>query len=258
MEYSYLTLLIIAPLVFLGGMVDAIAGGGGLIALPAYVIAGFSPLDALATNKMSSCIGMTMSTSRLIKNGCMDWPIALPSALLGICGGLIGSSLVLMVKESVIRYFMLIALPLVAVFVLKKRDLDNGPEACPFSRSKQLLIALVASLLCGVYDGFYGPGAGTFMLLAYTQLAKMSLRAASGNMKVVNLASNFGALLIYLINGQVIVPIGLIAALFGIAGHYIGAGLLLKKGTRIVRPVIFSVIGLLFVRVLYDLITKAS
>ena len=256
MPYSYSTLFWIAPMVFLGGLVDAVAGGGGLIALPAYLIAGLSPHHAIATNKLSSCIGTTVSTGRMIKNGCVDWPTAVPSAVLSVLGSMLGAKLILAVDERIVRYMLLGVLPLAAFFVLKKRDLDSAaPQSV--DRRRQFLVALTASLAVGVYDGFYGPGTGTFLLLAFTQLGKMDLRTASGNVKITNLASNAGSLLVFLLNGQAVLPLGLIASLFGILGHYIGAGLLLKRGARFVRPVILCVLALLFCRVIYDLAVGA-
>lgn len=253
MEYSWMTLIVIAPLVFLGGLVDAVAGGGGLIALPAYLIAGFSPHHAIATNKLSSSIGTAVSTGRMIKNKCIDWPTAIPSAVLAILGASLGARLILCIDERIIRYIVLIVLPFVALVVLRRRELSNAALG-PVDRRMQFCVVLSASFAIGLYDGFYGPGAGTFLLLAFTQLAKMDLRTASGNVKIANLASNIGSLAVFLHRGQAVVPIGLVAALFGIMGHYIGAGILLKKGVKVVRPLIFAVLGLLLARVIYDLI----
>ncbi len=253
MVYPWTTLFILAPLVFLGGFVDAVAGGGGLIALPAYLIAGFAPYHAIATNKLSSSIGTAVSTGRFIKNKCVDWPTAIPSGILAVLGSACGASLILTIDEKIIRYMLLIALPIVAFIVLRKRDIVED-SLVEIPRWRQFLFVMLASLIVGVYDGFYGPGAGTFLLLAYTQLAKMPLRMASGNVKISNLSSNLGSLTVFLINGQAILPIGLVAAIFGIAGHYFGAGMLLKNGGKIVRPIIIIVLGLLFVRVILDLL----
>ena len=107
--------------------------------------------------------------------------------------------------------------------------------------------------MVGAYDGFYGPGTGTFLLLIFCNFAKMDLRTASGNVKVVNLSSNVGAVATSLMAGKVLIPIGLIAAVFSVAGHYIGAGLTIKNGAKIVRPVIFVVLALLAVKVLSEL-----
>ncbi len=254
--YSWWTLLIIAPLVFLGGLLDAIAGGGGLIALPSYLIAGFTPYHAIATNKLASCIGTSVSAGRMIKNRCVDWPLAIPSALLAVLGASAGAKLILSIDERVVRYMLLIVLPIVAVVVLRQRALGEDLTET-VSRKKQFLIVCLFAFIVGIYDGFYGPGTGTFMLLGFTQLAKMPLKIASGNVRIANLASNLGSLIVFLINGQAVVSIGLIAAIFSITGHYIGAGMLLKNGTKIVRPSIIGVLILLFCRVIYDLVTGA-
>ena len=109
---------------------------------------------------------------------------------------------------------------------------------------------MIVSFLVGIYDGFYGPGTGTFLILLYTSLAKLDLLTASANTKAVNLASNVGALVVFILNGKVFFPLGLPAALFCIAGHYLGAGMVVKNGTRIVKPVILIVLAVLFIKVL--------
>jgi uncharacterized membrane protein YfcA len=253
MTVNYLTLLIICPLVFAAGLIDAIAGGGGLISLPAYLIAGLPPHNAIATNKLSSSIGTCASTARFIKNKCVDWPTAIPSAVLAVLGSIAGAKLILAIDDNAIRYIMLVLVPVLAFVVLKKRDL-SAESLEPVSRKRQFLVVCLAALFVGMYDGFYGPGTGTFLLIAYTQLAKLPLRLAAGNVKIANLSSNFGSLVVFLLNGQAIIPIGLISAVFAIAGHYLGAGLMLKNGAKIVKPFILTVLGLLFIRLIYDLV----
>ena len=257
MEYPWLSLIVIGPLIFLGSLMDALAGGGGLITLPAYLIGGFTPHHAIATNKLSSSIGTCVSTGMMIKNKCIDWPTAIPSAVLAVLGSMAGAKLVLNIDERIIRYLLLIILPVVAFVVLRKRSLERDMTE-PVDRRIMFAVVLSASFFVGMYDGFYGPGSGTFMLLAFTQLGGMDLRTASGNVKISNLSSNLGSLLIFLINGQVVIPIGLAAAVFGVAGHFIGARMLLKNGTKVVRPIILCVLALLFVRVVYDLVQGAQ
>ena len=253
MTIHYWTLLIICPLVFAASLLDAVAGGGGLISLPAYLIAGLPPHNAIATNKLSSSIGTVASTARFIRNKCVDWPTAIPSALLAVLGSIAGAKLILMIDDDAIRYIMLVLVPVLAFVVLKKRDLSTD-ELEPVSRKRQFLVVCVAALFVGMYDGFYGPGTGTFLLIAYTQLAKMPVRLAAGNVKIANLSSNIGSLAVFLINGQAILPIGLIAAVFAVAGHFIGAGVLLKNGAKVVKPFVLVVLSLLFVRLIYDLV----
>ena len=253
MTINYWQLLIICPLVFAASLLDAVAGGGGLVSLPAYLIAGLPPHNAIATNKLSSSIGTCASTARFIRNKCVDWPTAIPSAILAVLGSVAGAQLILAIDDNVIRYIMLVLVPVLAFVVLKKRDLAAEPLE-PVSRKRQFLVVCVAALIVGMYDGFYGPGTGTFLLLAYTQLAKMPLRLAAGNVKIANLSSNVGSLAVFLLHGQAIIPLGLISAVFAVAGHYIGAGVLLKNGAKVVKPFVLAVLVLLFVRLIYDLL----
>ena len=253
MNGDFWTLLIICPLVFAGSLLDAVAGGGGLITLPAYLLAGIPPHNAIATNKLSSSIGTCASTARFIKNKCVDWPTAIPSGILAVLGSIVGARIILAIDDNVIRYIMLGLIPLLAFVVLRKRDLE--PETLePVSRKRQFLIICSAALVVGMYDGFYGPGTGTFLLLAYTQLARLPLRLAAGNVKIANLASNIGSLAVFLLNGQALIPIGLISAVFAVAGHFIGAGILLKNGAKIVKPFVLTVLALLLIRLIYDLV----
>ena len=249
---AWQTLLIVIPLLFVGGIVDAIAGGGGLITLPAYLIAGIPPHRAIATNKLSVSIGATASTARYIKNGYVDWALAVPSAILAALGAMLGARLILLIGDDVIRYFLLFVLPVVAFVVLRKRDF-SASTLTPISRKRQAVIVCAASLVIGMYDGFYGPGTGTFLLLVFTQLGHMSVENASGNMKVANLASGIGSLTVFLINRQPIIVLGLIGSVANLAGHYIGSGMVVKNGARIVRPIILVVLVLLFARVIMDL-----
>lgn len=239
--------------VFIASFVDAIGGGGGLISLPVYLLAGLPYHNALGTNKMSSCIGTAASTLRYIKNGYVNWPLAAGSIALSVGGAYIGTSLQLHVDERYLQYTLLIVLPIVAaVMLLRKSQLPETPGN--IKPGIRMAIVWGASLVIGLYDGFYGPGAGTFLLLVFCYLAKMDVRTASGNVKVANLASNVGSLVTSLVAGTVVVPMGLIAAVFSIAGHYLGAGMNLKNGTKVVRPVMLIVLALLAVKVVTDMI----
>ena len=250
--YSIWVILLICAGVFLAAFVDSIGGGGGLISLPAYLIAGLPAHFALGTNKLSSCIGTAASTFRYIKSGYVDWLLALPTIPLAMLGAHFGTKLQLMVDEAYLKYLLLLVLPVVAFILLKQKTFPEHPGEIPFARRGAIVWA--ASLLLGAYDGFYGPGTGTFLLLIFCNAAKMDLRSASGNVKIVNLSSNIGSLATALAAGTVLVPIGLIAAVFSIAGHYLGAGVTIKNGGKIVKPVIFIVLGLLAVKIILELI----
>ena len=237
--------------VFCASFMDAIGGGGGIISLPCYLLAGIPVHFALGTNKLSSCIGTIASTVRYIKNGYVDWLLAIPSILLALLGAHFGTRLQLTVEEQYLKFMLLAVLPIIAFILLKKKELPE--QRGEINEWLRRAIVWGFSLIIGTYDGFYGPGTGTFLLLAFCYLAKLDVRTASGNVKLVNLASNVGALATSLSAGKVLLPIGLLAAVFSTAGQYLGAGLALKNGSKIVRPVILIVLVLLTGKILLEL-----
>jgi uncharacterized membrane protein YfcA len=238
--------------VFLGSFMDAIAGGGGIVTLPTYLLAGLPMHMALGTNKLSSAIGTSASAARYVKNGCADWRLGLPSVALALVGAYFGTRLQLLVPDVYLQYLLLVVLPVVAFVTLRRRQLPE--EKGLIDPKKQLVLVSAASLVLGAYDGFYGPGSGTFMLLTFCYLGKMDVRTASGNLKLVTLASNLGALATSILAGQVFFALGLIGAAASLAGHYLGAGVTIKNGAKVVRPVVALVLVLLAVKIVYGLV----
>ena len=245
-------LLIVLVGVFLASFVDGVAGGGGIISVPTYFLAGLPAHLALGTNKLSSGIGTVVSTLRFIRGGYVDWPLAVPSIVLALFGAHLGTRLQLTLDERALKWLLLAVLPIVALVVLRQKKFSEEPGN--IDRRRQALIVLAASLVVGAYDGFYGPGTGTFLILIYCSLAKMDLRTASGNVKLVNLASNVGALATSLLAGKVFIVLGLIGAAASVAGHYLGSGLAIRDGSKIVRPVILLVLALLAIKVISELV----
>ncbi|ACD23150.1 sulfite exporter TauE/SafE family protein [Clostridium botulinum] len=246
-------LLIICPLVFLAGIIDAVAGGGGIISLPAYIFAGIPIHIAYGTNKFASCIGTSISSIKFFRSG----NIKIKSALLSAAGALIGSwfgaQIVLLLNEKYLNYCLIIILPIVSLFLLFNRSfgVKNKKE---LSNKKLYILSFIIGLFLGAYDGFFGPGTGTFLVICFTGILGFNLITASGNAKIVNLASNFSALIAYILGGKVMFSIGVPAAVCAIAGNYLGAHLAIKNGDKIIKPIIFVAIGLLFIKIIFDLI----
>ncbi len=251
--FPWYVALLIGCGVFLASFMDAIAGGGGIISVPTYLLAfsGLPTYFALGTNKLSAGLGTVFSAARFIKNKCVNWSLAVPSIVLALSGSAVGTWLQHHTPDTVLKYLLLVVLPVVAVFTLRSRAWPDTPDPIPFA--KQAAIVWTASLLIGVYDGYYGPGTGTFLMLVFIRFAKMETRMAAGNVKIVNLSSNIGSLFTAWQAGYVFWGIGLIAAAFSIAGHYIGAGLAIKNGSKIVRPTVIVVLILLTVKILSEL-----
>lgn len=252
MELTWTTFLIVCPLVFLAGFVDAIGGGGGLISLPAYYLAGVPIHHALATNKMSSASGTIISTVRICRNTLINWKLAVPAVCLALLGSTIGTHLTMLTDEQILKHVLIVVLPVVAFFVLRKNSLVSEREK-RLSAGKEAAITWIGAFFIGAYDGFYGPGTGTFMIIVLLGVAHMTSMEAAAYTKIVNLSSNIASLMTFLLGGQVIILLGLAAAVFSIAGHYVGSGLVLKNGTKIIRPIILVVLALLFIKILLEL-----
>lgn len=245
--------LIVCPLVFLGGFVDSIAGGGGLITLPAYLLAGLSPHAATATNKCGNVFGTALATVRFIKKGHVHRNAAIVSAITALIGSHLGAKLNLVVPSDVLYYIMLGAVPILTVVLIAKRDFGDESKLERFSSKKLLVVSGAVGFLLGGYDGFFGPGAGTFMMLAFTAICGFDLLTASGNAKVVNTASNVASLITFALAGEVVWAVGLPAAACNMVGSYIGSKLALEKGAKIIRPMFVVVLAILVGKLLWDL-----
>lgn len=254
MEFTWIQVVVVCTLVFFAGLVDAIAGGGGLISVPAYFFAGIPAHFALATNKFSSCIGTTFSTYRYIKHKRYHLQSALVSIISAFIGSWLGAHLVLAMDERVIKIVLVITLPVIGLFLMTRRGFKSDEDQRELSMKKVIPLSILSAFLIGAYDGFYGPGTGTLLILFHTGLIGFNLTTASGNAKIVNLTSNIAALITFLINGKVLFLIGIPAALCSIVGHWLGSGLAIKKGAKVIRPVFFLVFAGLMVKIALDLI----
>ena len=248
------TVLLICFGVFLASFMDAIAGGGGIISVPVYLMAlhGMPTYYCLGTNKLSNGLGTIFSTARYIKQGYVNWKLAAPSVLFAVIGSVGGTWLQHHTPDIVLKYLLLIVLPVVAFFTLRTRQWPETAEVIPFGR--QAAIVWGASLVIGAYDGYYGPGAGTFLMIVFIRLAKLDTRTAGGNMKVVNVSSNLASVFTAWRAGYILWGVGLIAAAFSILAHYLGAGLAIKNGGKIVKPTVILVLILLAVKVLSEIL----
>ncbi len=253
MEYLQ-TLLIICPLIFLAGFVDAIAGGGGLIALPAYLFAGFPTHTAVGCNKLSSCCGLVSASCKYLKEGKVRLSVALYSALGCIVGAGCGTRLALLIPDRTLRLIVLIVLPFVAVFLATRKNLgaEEGNDA-PLSRKKEALVSSAIGVAVGLYDGLIGPGAGTFLILGFTTFLGIGLVQASACAKVSNMASNLTSVVLYALSGNIRYMVALPAAVCSIVGGWCGAKVAVKGGGKRVKQVMYVVLVLLFVKLVSDL-----
>ncbi len=250
---SWHTYAIILPAVFFAGVVDSMAGGGGLISLPAYLAAGLPPHFVLGNNKFSSCFGTLFATARFHQERMIDLPVALTSAVGALVGSFLGARAVMLVDPGFLRYVLIVLVPAITVFSFLKGDMGSRNLSGSVPTARKNLLAAPAALAIGFYDGFFGPGTGTFLIMFYALALKYDLVTANANTKVVNLASNLAALAAFVAGDKIFYTIGLPAAACGIAGNLLGSRLVIREGNRAIRPVFLGVLVLLFAKIAYDL-----
>ncbi|MBP7400982.1 MAG: TSUP family transporter [Clostridia bacterium] len=247
------TLPILCPLVFLAGFIDSIAGGGGLVSLPAYLLCGFPAHVAFGSNKMSSSVGTLVATWRYARSRSMDIRAGLAGGAAALAGSFAGARLALAVSDRFLRMLLLVLLPVVAATTLLRRkgDADNANRRFPSGKRLYAVTAGIC-LLIGAYDGFFGPGTGTFLILAFTGVLGFDYAKAGGTAKIVNLASNIAAVTLFAANAKIVLWAAVPAALCSVAGNWIGSGMAIRRGAGFIRTVLVGVLILLFIRLLVD------
>lgn len=252
METTLLQYLIICPLAGLAAFVDAVAGGGGLISLPAYLIAGLPVQYAIATNKMSACMGATMAAGKYAKNGYIPWKTALPCVVFAMAGSSLGAKIALMISDYYFKRLILVILPLTAVYILKDKSMASPKEPLPYWQTAA--IGCAVAFVIGIYDGFYGPGTGVFLILLLTAVARINLTNANGLSKAINWTTNVSALTVFILNGRVLIGLGLTAGMFSLLGGYLGAKTFEKKGVQSVRPIMLVVLVIFFIKIVSEIL----
>ena len=253
MEELFRMCLVLCPLVFLAGFVDSVAGGGGLISLPAYLMLGLPPHMASGTNKVVNSMGTALATWKYMKSGKVRVKLGLLAAVGALVGSAIGTKIALYLDQQMLKTILLIALPAAAVILTVKKDFGQNEEPAREETGRDLLACLLIGLVMGCYDGMIGPGTGTFMIMAFTAVVGMDLLTASGCAKMGNLASNVCSAVLWLLNGQVMYALIIPGAIFNLLGNYMGAQYAIRGGSKKIRGMIFVVLGLLFLKVFYDL-----
>ncbi len=251
MDVTWQMLLMVCPLVFLAGFVDAVAGGGGLISLPAYYLAGLPPVLAAGTNKLSACLGTITSSVQYALKGKVLWRIGLLAAAGAFPGSWLGTAFLQMIPENTVRIIMVIVIPLFALLVWHRDASKVRTRPAPRHIS---LLALGTGLVIGFYDGLIGPGTGTLLILMFTLALGMETVNASGTAKIVNLASNLAALVSLIAAGKVLWLLGLPAAAAGMAGNLLGARMTIRSGGGFIRIMMTVVLCLLLAKMLLDVV----
>ena len=253
MEVTAQMFFVMCPLVFLAGFIDSMAGGGGLISLPAYYLIGLPPTLAAGTNKLSSMLGTAMSTFSYAKNRTIDYKVGLYSVLGAIPGSVLGAKLLQIVPKEYAQTVIVLALPFIAFFVLRSKN--SLTPVCRVDKRFATLASFLIGLVIGTYDGMIGPGTGTFLIMLFLALLGTPQMHAIGTARIVNLASNIGALVSFMLaGGSVLYVLGLTAGAFSILGNYLGAKCAIKGGMKFVRKLLIVVLIAIFLKLICDLV----
>ncbi|MBN1958702.1 MAG: TSUP family transporter [Desulfuromonadales bacterium] len=238
-------------LIGFAGFIDSIAGGGGLISVPTYLAMGMPAELILGTNKCVSSSGTTFAVFRYIRNRTILWKTTGYAILTALVGSAIGASLAKYLSRNVIFTLLLIVIPV--LFYLQSQHMKTRADKAPLTNKQVVFRAMLAGFFIGGYDGIFGPGTGTFLLLAFMLFLHMSTREASANARIVNYASNVSAFVYFLVQGRIYWPIALIAITASICGNWLGSGLVINNADRVVVPVFRLVLSLLMLKCAFDL-----
>lgn len=240
--------------VFFAGVVDALAGGGGLITLPAYLAVGLSPALVLGTNKLASSLGTFTSTVKYHRALRFSVKEFLPVLAAAAFGAWLGARLAVLVDPRWLRPLLLAALPVVSWLLWSRRDFGREDASHRRSAGERRSRGMLVAAPIGLYDGFFGPGAGMFYALGFVRACGYDLLGATARAKALNLLSNLAALATFLAAGRVAWRVGLPMAAFSIAGNWTGAHLGVREGAKIIRPVALLVCAGLFAKLIFDML----
>lgn len=245
-------LIFVSLAMFLAGFIDSIAGGGGLISLPAYLLSGLPATAAFACNKTSACLGTAVATYKYFKGGKINIPVAIISSVFGIIGAYYAAKILLSLNPIFLQKMIVCVIPFVALFLILKKDFGSENNFASVPKSKVWITSILFGFILGLYDGLIGPGTGTFAMMFFALVLKFDLKTASGNARLFNLCAAIGSIIYYLTSNVIIWPIVIITAFADILGNYIGSSLALKKNASFIRIVMIVVVSILLIKLGYD------
>ena len=234
---------------FVAGFVDSIAGAGGLICIPAFLLTGLAPETVIATNKVAVSSGMLAAFTTYWRNGFVHWRVLAVGFPCAFLGGILGSRTLLYFDSATIGKIIVFLLPLGIFATLMPRK--KKPENQPISRRNLYIFIPLICMVIGFYDGFFGPGSGSFLILALYGLLGLGLIQASGSAKALNLASCLSSFFVYWWNGKILFTIGIPLIFANVAGNIVGSKLAIRIGAEFVRRMLIFVLVLLFVSLIW-------
>lgn len=249
---TYGKLIFICLAMSFAGFIDSIAGGGGCISLPAYLLSGLPAPVAFACNKTSACMGTSVATFNFLKNKKLNVKVTIISAIFGIIGSNIGARILLGLDPIFLQKMIVCVIPFVALFLVIKKDFGNKDKFYTVKTHTVIIVSILSGFIIGLYDGIIGPGTGTLAVLMFTSFLKFGLKTASGNAKLLNFATGIGSVAHYLVSNVIVWPIVLCTAICDVVGNYIGSSLAIKKEPSFIRYIMLFVVVILLIKLGVD------
>jgi len=256
-DYSLVTIVSLVVLSFVAGFIDAVVGGGGLIQIPALLIS--LPNQPLATvfgtNKIASLSGTSVAAYQYSRRVRFDFRLLLVIAAFSFVASYVGAKTVSLIHVDTLKPIVLIILILMAVYTFIKKDLGSVPSRT-LSVRRQLVFGSLIGLVVGFYDGFFGPGTGSFFVLGFVVILGFEFLTASAYSKIINCITNVSALIVFVRQGNFLPSIALLMAVFNVMGSVTGSRMALKKGNGFIRVMFLVIVSLMILRYAYDIFVK--
>jgi uncharacterized protein len=249
MELAPELILVLAAVAFIAGFVDSIAGGGGLLTVPALLIAGLDPVTAIATNKLQGLFGVSASSLQYVKHGVTSFREMRWLMLIGGIASVLGAAFVTSIPTQHLKAALPLVLLAIAVYILLSPRLGDV-EAEP--RMKKSLFDGTVIPAIGFYDGAIGPGGGSFYALSFVGLRGDTILRATGKTKLVNFASNLGSFILFAFAGKIVWLVGIVMALGSVLGARLGSSLAIRNGGKIIRPMLVLACSAMAIKLLSD------
>ena len=247
--------LILGAFAFLAGFIDSVVGGGGLVQLPALLISlpGVAVPTILGTHKLASLAGTTMAMGQYARRVPIPWHSMLPTAAAACFSALLGARLVTLLPSAVLRPVIFVLLILVATYTFLKKDFGEL-HAPKLTRTVEIWLGILVGAALGFYDGFFGPGTGSFLIFSFIGLFGFSFLSASASAKVVNVATNLSAVLYFAASQHVLYRVAVPMAVCNVAGAFVGTHVAIRRGSSFVRVLFLLVVSAVLIRFAYDLL----
>ncbi len=249
MEFEFYYYVIFIGAGFLAGFVDSIAGGGGIITVPVLMASGMPPHMALATNKLQSSFGSFTASANFIRKGLVSLKEVYLGIIFTFIGAMMGAKIILLLDADVLNKIIPFMLILIFLYTLFNPNFGSIEKK---SRFTQPVFFFIFGILIGFYDGFFGPGTGTFWTIALVTLMGLNLKKATATTKVMNFTSNIVSLGVFLLSGNVLFFVGILMGCGQIIGAFVGSSLVVKKEVAFIRGFFLFVVGVTILKLIYD------